>query len=760
MCRLLTLLTSYHWLLDLALLEPHCAAAQTMREMCAVDRRGEPLQGIDVSWCEQHVPALERLLSSLLDTEPMLQARNQWLQHFDTISQQREAERAASERRQERYDFALDGLRGDRRAADDLLNPAHDAVTKKVVTANFESLVLDNRRDVLLGIKQPRLQPYIRDLGLCIRSLIPAAARIIRQYQQQRGISLEQAQSAPPGQRQHGESLVFGVMAAGCSMGQDSCDLDVNWIDPADYRTLLSCDGVASGGGAFLLYPAGEKPSEQHYDFYTVMRSVYRQQPQERAPWLPGDQRPRDELLFLEPFNPPSLSSLLRFVHANMKGGTFDLEAVLALAAPHEATSLLVGRLLGTRQDLMDMTGYSVRGDDLSGLNAVLFLCSSPDTTRLEALTDSAVFQSAPQELQRLDQIKARILSTVAANKERKRRAEEKKVEKSQSSKRSRSRRDESSGAQQAVLQLVRPGKQNAAAVRRVLKQMRRMPMLDAYAWHPAAARLHLYVDPSTGSTGSSSTSSEVSWSLVFEVLGWLDMDSSGSADHVGELRVYAEGSAAQDDGCASGWSEFFDDSAVQNAHYEQEQEGLEQVGEDANAHEESQDDDDDGGNVLGQRSRWVRIRDQRVPVIRDLDALAELGVIVQHPPNIHKREHLRALAAQHKDGLMSTEDELRARMRRGGQGLLKLLQLEDWYHCDGSKNESSDGEREDDSNGSDGHSRFDHFPSRNPTLQALAQCIVDRSAEHYRAVQMAGLLPAPNTHWSHWPNQGRYGEI
>jgi hypothetical protein len=65
-----------------------------------------------------------------------------------------------------------------------------------------------------------------------------------------------------------------------------------------------------------------------------MMRSVYKQPLSSYAPWLTGV-----EQLFLQPFNPPTLSSLLRSLHAGMKGGTFELDAVLALVAPYEAAT-------------------------------------------------------------------------------------------------------------------------------------------------------------------------------------------------------------------------------------------------------------------------------------------------------------------------------------------------------------------------------------------------------------------------------------
>jgi hypothetical protein len=59
------------------------------------------------------------------------------------------------------------------------------------------------------------------------------------------------------------------------------------------------------------------------------------------------------------PFEPPSLSTLLRWVHANITGGTFDLPAVLELAAPYEAVSVALGRFQQLRSYLTE--GYAER---------------------------------------------------------------------------------------------------------------------------------------------------------------------------------------------------------------------------------------------------------------------------------------------------------------------------------------------------------------------------------------------------------------
>lgn len=109
---------------------------------------------------------------------------------------------------------------------------------------------------------------------------------------------------------------------------------------------------------------------------------------------------------------------------------------------------------------------------------------------------------------------------------------------------------------------------------------------------------------------------------------------------------------------------------------------------------------------------RQIRIRDQVIDLIlhRDPWPMVEL---------------FRSLVPRHRDLLLATEDELRARVPAD---LPQILVLEEWHHPDVVR---------------------EVLPSQSETFRALADVLVHGDATRYRPTQ------PPNTHWSNWPDGG-----
>jgi hypothetical protein len=85
----------------------------------------------------------------------------------------------------------------------------------------------------------------------------------------------------------------------------------------------------------------------------------------------------------------------------------------------------------------------------------------------------------------------------------------------------------------------------------------------------------------------------------------------------------------------------------------------------------------------------------------------------------------LRGLLPEHRQALLATDAERRARLR---EGLPQFLQLDQWYHPD----------------------IFSHeFPSETETFVQLADALATGDAARYHPT-----VP-PNTHWRNWPDGG-----
>ena len=176
-------------------------------------------------------------------------------------------------------------------------------------------------------------------------------------------------------------------------------EMDANWIDITLYRNL-----VQMSFGAFVIYPAGSKPHPHDYDFYTLLTSAYRN-------GVNALRHPHDMAPFDDPLRPPSLSGLIRWIHAHMTGGTFDLTAVLSLAAPFEEASQLVSRMIDAKYDAIDVQqGLSERKEQ-DFLDDVQCACDELTSMTLEDLArDVEKRQHLTNTLERVNVIKARAL--------------------------------------------------------------------------------------------------------------------------------------------------------------------------------------------------------------------------------------------------------------------------------------------------------------------------------------------------------------
>jgi hypothetical protein len=88
-------------------------------------------------------------------------------------------------------------------------------------------------------------------------------------------------------------------------------------------------------------------------------------------------------------------------------------------------------------------------------------------------------------------------------------------------------------------------------------------------------------------------------------------------------------------------------------------------------------------------------------------------------------KDVLRTLVPEHRDILLATEEELRARIPAD---LPRVLQLDEWVHPDVAGQEK---------------------PSDSDTFRQLAEALVTGDISRF-----APTGP-PNTHWSNWPEGG-----
>jgi outer membrane protein assembly factor BamB len=209
-------------------------------------------------------------------------------------------------------------------------------------------------------------------------------------------------------------------------------------------------------------------------------------------------------------------------------------------------------------------------------------------------------------------------------------------------------------------------------------------PMLDNGYIHPAATRLNVFRDPTR-------------WALVIEIVGWNNR-SSGHEAIANALYCYGNW-LDQRPGLA-------DDGFLHPTR-----DG------DAGITFDDQDVDPD--------ARTLYVRDTLVKIPRVRKHYASLGIKLEEPGVIKGHELLRALAAEQRDLLLATDEELRQRVG----DLPLVLRLQEWRHPDLSADEK---------------------PGECEAFQMIADVLVTGDPVNYHPTQ------PPNTHWKHWPMAGQ----
>ena len=312
------LVAVYGHQLQLERLEPPlAAAADDMRQLVGVERRYAGLLQVDYAWCEQHVPAVEQLVSEWMSSPPMRAAREAWVKKREAHLSQHPY--VAPPRRRELHDSDPTGL------------------VVELDNASFAHVVLDNGSDVLVGMWEDDNNSFTRNLGLCCRVLLPAIARLLQRVEPHTARSAtDAAGSSTSATHPPPSSLVLAVKAP--QPGGPHERMHRQWMDLQVYQQLIQ-----RSLGALVLYPAGAKPHDDDYGFYTLYEDVYTA----GFPAVRQQIQPAQSYgTFVRPLRLPTLSALCRWLHANMRGsGRFDLQAVLALAAQYEEASRLLDRV-------------------------------------------------------------------------------------------------------------------------------------------------------------------------------------------------------------------------------------------------------------------------------------------------------------------------------------------------------------------------------------------------------------------------------
>lgn len=311
-----------------------------------------------------------------------------------------------------------------------------------------------------------------------------------------------------------------------------------------------------------------------------------------------------------------------------------------------------------------------------------------------------------------------------------------------------------------------------------IISQMLNLPQMDSYAYYPAAARMHVY--------RSRGTDLPTAWLILYELVGWTDQDANMGKSYLGDRYTVAQFSpnapppaealdadcyfmcGVGEQGAQSQRDDFFGRlTSIDEGPFADLEEG------DHKQDEEYDDEDEEvepdfmfNLTALHPSRRFVQLRGGSFPISKEAEWYKERGVgenedvcmnFIGEPAGfgadgISGPGLLRALVMEHREELMGSKAQLQ-RMLNPEVELVKLFQLDDWYHCDGSKYEYVVKTTPEEAQKHDG--RFDHQPRYNPTMLAIAQCIIDGSANHYYELVSLGKLPAGNTHWSNWPNAG-----
>lgn len=133
----------------------------------------------------------------------------------------------------------------------------------------------------------------------------------------------------------------------------------------------------------------------------------------------------------------------------------------------------------------------------------------------------------------------------------------------------------------------------------------------------------------------------------------------------------------------------------------------------------------EEDGMVVCREATDLRIRGCRVPLPRDPKHYLKRQVRLEMPPDVQGFELLRGLLPEHRDLLLASDEEIRARIPAD---LPQILRLDEWSHPDISEGD---------------------MPSDSPAFQVLARVLETGDPTLYRTRRK------PNTHWSRWPEGG-----
>ena len=309
-----------------------------------------------------------------------------------------------------------------------------------------------------------------------------------------------------------------------------------------------------------------------------------------------------------------------------------------------------------------------------------------------------------------------------------------------------------------------------------LLSPLPTLPEFDGYAFNPACARLHIYRSPSSSSVSSSATDSngngngngngagirdcnepQFKWAIITQLLGWSTQDQGWDPQNINELRVYTMGSAIRQDRDKSpSYVDYMKCDVILDLAQLLLPTASKLVGDNevkTNDVDSSEKNEQwRSGPYLWEKVKEVKIRNQVYSLSRDPEWYTQRGVTLENVrDSIGKEEVIRALVHDHKNELLLTKAEIEERYLDPECKVVEMAVLEDWYHCDGFKDQMSEVEGEDE------QFRQDHVPKNNVTFRALAQCLLNGSMKHYEELTESKTLPDPNTHWDNWPEAGFY---
>lgn len=133
----------------------------------------------------------------------------------------------------------------------------------------------------------------------------------------------------------------------------------------------------------------------------------------------------------------------------------------------------------------------------------------------------------------------------------------------------------------------------------------------------------------------------------------------------------------------------------------------------------------DEDGFYINPLSQTFLIRNELSSIVHDRKQYNLAEITLEDDENINAFEFLRLLDKLYHDKLVATKSEINERIP---SDLLKILELENWYHPDVTNGE---------------------VPSKNETFIQIAKVLETGNIDFYKPTH------SPNTHWSNWPFGG-----